>query len=92
VLGGIYVADRNRTHSRITKQEQFYIDSNTGNTCGCYSTTLQERVSMSKCSEAVGTIDSWRTRKGWYEYAAAAIVVLTLASAFAFSRREAVPS
>jgi hypothetical protein len=63
-LGAVYVADRNRAHSRIESQE------------------------LHGSTHVVNTISDWRARKGWYEYVGASIVVLTLATAFAVSRRE----
>lgn len=82
VIGGIYVVDRNRAHSHINHQELRYSIDQDG---GCLDNSTLESVPMSNCN-VVSTID-WRARKGRYEYAAPAIVVLTLASAFALSRR-----
>jgi hypothetical protein len=81
VLGGVYVADRNRAHSRIEK----YGFAENGD---CVNEKTGFSAPMSKCDESRSEAHSWRTRKGWYEYAAAALVVLTLAGAFAASRRE----
>jgi hypothetical protein len=90
VLGGIFVADRNRAHSHITAQAR-YLPSASGNGSGyiCFDSQTQASVPMSACDneDFDGAVTSWRERKGWYEYAAGALVVLTLASAFALSRR-----
>ena len=87
VLGGVYVADRNRNHSHIDSQRRYQTTAGDGGTC--FDTQTQEYVAVHLCNneDLLGAIDSWRQRKGWYEYAAGALVVLTLASAFAASRR-----
>jgi hypothetical protein len=75
-LGGVYVADRNRAHSHIST----LVDA----LGKCYDDfACNERV----VARLQSTKDDWRERKGWYEYAGAALVVLTLAGAFAVSRR-----
>ncbi len=88
VLGGVFVADRNRSHSHIDSQRR-YQTTTAGYGGTCFDTQTQEYVAVHLCNneDVFGAIDSWRQRKGWYEYAAAALVVLTLASAFAVSRR-----
>jgi hypothetical protein len=87
VLGGVYVADRNRNQSHIRSQERYVSNPGPGPTC--LDTKTQNYVAVHLCNneDVLGAIDSWRQRKGWYEYAAGALVVLTLAGAFAASRR-----
>jgi hypothetical protein len=92
VLGGIFVADRNRAHSRISAKRRYERTFNyPGGTCLDTQKPYPVPVPVHLCTnEHLGSaIASWRERKGWYEYAAAALVVLTLASAFAVSRRDA---
>jgi hypothetical protein len=84
VVGGIYVADRNRAHSRIDEANDYQLDQNNA----CFNQRTLQSAPNSKCDEKFSEVNSWQERKGWYEYAAGALVVLTLAGAFAASRQE----
>ncbi len=87
-LGAAYVTDRNRAHSRIVAQRRYertVAEPGPGGTC--WDRKARRFVAVHLCTNSAGAIDSWRERKGWYEYAGASLVVLTLASAFAVPRR-----